>query len=199
MTASRAFLASVFAAILAATTGCAIMDMDTGPPTMSEEYADLAELYPVMEGLVAEAVTVDGFPGFRSRFIATSVCTGGKHDLEEFPDTAKARLDYEFAEEYWNDPVVRVDLLEAVKAHWVELGYEVEDDATPDGEHRTITATADGEVFIRFRSLGVVLMDVYHTKCVESGTFQMVEAAGGVLPEHDRTDIAAGSGLRWTS
>lgn len=196
MPASRAFLASMLAAVLASATGCAIMDMDTGPPTMSETYTDLAELYPVMEGLIAEATTVDGFPGFHSRLIDTSVCTGGKHDLEEFPDTAKARLDYEFAEDYWDDPAIRVDLLEVVKAHWVELGYDVEDDATPDGEHRTITATADGEVFIRFRSLGVVLMDVYHVKCVESSRFDVVEPAGGVLPENERTDIEAGYGMR---
>jgi hypothetical protein len=200
MPAPRLLLASVLAGVLIVTSGCFLSDlnnMDKGPPTMSEEYSDLAAVYPVMEGLVAETITpIDDFPGFHTRTIATNVCYGGKHDLEEFPGTAQAQLAYGFAEDYWDDPAVRVDLPEAVKARWVELGYDVEDEATPDGAHRTITATADGEIFIRFRSLGVVLMDVYHTKCVESSSFDIVEPAGGVLPENERTDIEAGSGMR---
>jgi hypothetical protein len=163
--------------------------MDEGPPTMSERYQDLEVLYPAMEALVAEAVApLEDFPGFASRQITTDPCYAGEHGLEEFPDTAKAKLSYVFAEEYWDDPAVRVDLLEAVQAHWVELGYEVEDDAIPDGEHRTITATPDGELHIRYRSLGKVLVDVYHTSCVESSTLPEIEPVGGVLPENDRTD-----------
>lgn len=154
MPAPRILLAFVLTAVLSATSGCMLNDMNTGPPTMSEQYTDLAALYPVMETLVTEAVApIDDFPGFHSRMIATNTCMGGEHDLEEFPDTAKARLDYEFAEDYWDDPAVRVDLLEAVKAHWVELGYEVEDESSGTGKHRK-------------------------------------------LPEQDRSDIEAGSGIR---
>ncbi|MCD0446301.1 hypothetical protein LO763_22055 [Glycomyces sp. A-F 0318] len=197
MPAPRVLLAVVLAAALNATSGCMLNDMDTGPPTMSEQYTDLAALYPVMEGLVTEAIApLEHFPGFHSRMITTSTCTGGKHDLEAFPGTATAKLDYEFAEAYWDDPAVRVDLLEAVKARWVALGYDIDDDVSGTGKYRTVTATADGEVFIRFRSLGVVLMDVYHTACVESGTFNVPAPVGGVLPKQDRADIETGTAIR---
>jgi hypothetical protein len=157
---------------------------------MSENYEDLEVLYPAMESLVAEAIApLEGFPGFASRGVSVDPCYAGEHGLEEFPDTAKALLSYGFAEEYWDDPAVRVDLLEAVKANWVELGYEVEDSATPDGEHRTIEATPDGELYIRYESLGKVFVDVYHTSCVASSTLPEIEPVGGVPPENDRTHL----------
>jgi hypothetical protein len=178
------------AAVLTSTGGCAIWNMDGGPPSMSERYHDLQELYPAMEALVAEAVApLEAFPGFASRLVTTDPCYGGEHGLEAFPDTANLNLSYEFAEEYWDDQAIRVDLLEAVKANWVELGYEVEDEESRTGKHRTVTATPDGELYIRYRSLGVVLIDVYHTRCVEPSVLPELEPAGGVPPENDRTHL----------
>jgi hypothetical protein len=192
MPAPRALLALALAAVLAATGGCAIWNMDAGPPTMSERYADVEALYPAMEALVAEAIApLDGFPGFASRLVMSDPCYGGEHGLEAFEGTADMHLEYEFPEENWDDPAVRVELLEAVKAHWVELGYEVEDDESGTGKFRTITATPDGELYIRYRSLSVVLMDVYLTACVESGALPEIAPLGGVLPENDRTNLDA--------
>ena len=65
---------------------------------------------------------------------------------------------------FWDDPAVRVGLLEAESS----MGPRVRSGrpSYSRGELSTITATADGEFFrIGFRSLGVVLMDVYHRKC----------------------------------
>jgi hypothetical protein len=192
MPSPRSLLALLVVPLMASMSACAILNTDEGPPAMSERYEDLSVLYPAMEGLVTEAIApLQEFPGFGSRLISTDPCYGGEHGLEEFDGTAKAHLKYEFAEEYWDDPEVRVGFLEAVKTNWVSLGYEVEDDATPDGEYRTITASPDGELHIRYRSLGVVLVDVYHASCVEASSFDVIEPAGGVLPEHDSTNLDA--------
>jgi hypothetical protein len=192
MPSPRALLALLLVPLMASMSACAILNMDEGPPTMSERYEDLAVLYPTMEGLVAEAIEpLEDFPGFESRLIMTDPCYGGEHGLEAFDGTAKAHLEYQFAKVYWEDPAVRVDLLEAVKAHWESLGYEVEDEESATGAHRTITASPDGELHIRYRSLGVVLVDVYHASCVEASSFDVIEPAGGVLPEHDRTNLDA--------
>jgi hypothetical protein len=91
---------------------------------MSGRYIGVDALYTAIEALVAEATApLKTFPGFDSRPLKTDPC---KH----LDGTADVNREYRFAEAY-RAPAVRVHQLEAVKAHWVDLGYEVEDPVAP--------------------------------------------------------------------
>jgi hypothetical protein len=130
-------------------------------PSVNENFTD-AELAVAMDEAMADAAaTLPDFPGFSGRTIDVNGCHYGMHEEHASAGHDTVVMHYGFAEELWDDPLLRETYPALIAEYWRDAGYEVEENASATGKYTSVTATREDGLIIVYRVAAIVVMEAF--------------------------------------